>query len=41
MYPLKRLSNGPVFKVKQRIAHDHQIEEVGDKLRSMMSWLKK
>jgi ketol-acid reductoisomerase len=38
---LENQANCPSFKAKRRIAHDHQIEEVGDKLRSMMSWLQK
>ncbi|WP_462324353.1 ketol-acid reductoisomerase [Desulfoplanes sp.] len=38
---LENQAGCPSFKAKRRIAHDHQIEEVGDKLRSMMSWLEK
>jgi len=38
---LENQAGCPSFKAKRRIAHDHQIEEVGDKLRSMMSWLNK
>ncbi len=38
---LENQAGCPSFKSKRRIAHDHQIEATGDKLRSMMSWLKK
>jgi ketol-acid reductoisomerase len=38
---LENQAGCPSFKAKRRLAHDHQIEEVGDKLRSMMSWLQK
>lgn len=38
---LENQAGCPSFKAKRRIAHEHQIEEVGDKLRSMMSWLNK
>jgi ketol-acid reductoisomerase len=31
----------PAFKAMRRQAHEHQIEEVGDRLRQMMSWLNK
>ncbi len=33
--------NRPVFNALRRINKEHKIEEVGEKLRSMMSWLKK
>jgi len=38
---LENQAGCPSFKAKRRIAHEHLIEEVGDKLRSMMSWLNK
>ena len=38
---LENKAGCPSFKAKRRIAHEHLIEEVGDKLRSMMSWLNK
>ena len=38
---LENQAGCPSFKAKRRLAHDHQIEATGDKLRSMMSWLKK
>lgn len=31
----------PSFKAKRRIENDHQIEQVGGKLRALMPWLKK
>lgn len=31
----------PSFKAKRRIENDHQIEQVGSKLRALMPWLKK
>lgn len=31
----------PSFKAKRRIEDDHQIEQVGDKLRALVPWLKK
>ncbi len=33
--------NRPVFKSMRRIESEHQIEQVGKELRSMMSWIKK
>lgn len=33
--------NRPVFNALRRINKEHKIEEVGEKLRGMMSWLKK
>jgi ketol-acid reductoisomerase len=38
---LENQAGCPSFKAKRRIAHEHLIEEVGDKVRSMMSWLNK
>lgn len=29
------------FLAKRRRSHQHQVERVGDELRSMMAWLKK
>lgn len=31
----------PFFLAKRRLQHEHQVEQVGDSLRNMMSWLKK
>lgn len=33
--------NRPVFNALRRMNQEHKIEEVGRKLRSMMSWLEK
>ena len=38
---LENQANRPVFNGLRRIAAEHPIEEVGKKLRGMMSWLKK
>ncbi|OGH99602.1 MAG: ketol-acid reductoisomerase [Candidatus Margulisbacteria bacterium GWF2_38_17] len=38
---LENLAGQPVLNAKRRIGKAHLIEEVGEKLRSMMSWLKK
>ena len=40
-FVLETLAGQPVLKAGRRIAHAHQIEQVGKKLRGMMSWLKK
>ncbi len=37
---LENQAGGPTLKAKRRIAREHQIEEVGAKLRDMMSWIK-
>lgn len=31
----------PFFLANRRLSHEHQVEQVGDSLRDMMSWLKK
>lgn len=38
---LENLANRPVFTAKRKELDEHQIEQVGKKLRSMMPWLKK
>ncbi|MFH0789716.1 MAG: ketol-acid reductoisomerase [Pseudomonadota bacterium] len=38
---LENQANRPVFNALRRIEAEHPIEEVGQKLRQMMSWLKK
>ncbi len=38
---LENKANRPVFNALRRIEAEHPIEEVGEKLRQMMSWLKK
>ncbi|SDN32836.1 ketol-acid reductoisomerase [Desulfonauticus submarinus] len=38
---LENKAGNPAFLALRRKMHEHQIEEVGDKLRSMMAWLKK
>jgi len=35
----ENLANAPTLKAKRRIASEHQIEEVGAKLRGMMPWI--
>jgi len=37
---LDNQAGAPVLKAKRRISSEHQIEEVGAKLRSMMPWIK-
>jgi ketol-acid reductoisomerase len=37
---LENKADLPAFKAMRKKAHQHQIEEVGDKLREMMPWLK-
>ncbi|MGD8567133.1 MAG: ketol-acid reductoisomerase [Gammaproteobacteria bacterium] len=36
---LENQANAPTLKAKRRIGREHPIEEVGEKLRSMMSWI--
>ena len=36
---LENKADSPSFKAMRRKAHEHMIEEVGDKLRAMMPWL--
>ena len=38
---LENQANGPVFKAMKRHCAEHPIEEVGQRLRGMMAWLKK
>ncbi len=38
---LENQSGSATFKAKRRLGREHQIEEVGDRLRSMMSWIHK
>jgi ketol-acid reductoisomerase len=38
---LENKAGTPGFQAMRRKTHQHQIEEVGDKLRNMMPWLKK
>ena len=38
---LENQANRPVFNALRRIEAEHPVEEVGQKLRQMMSWLKK
>ncbi|ACV68944.1 ketol-acid reductoisomerase [Desulfohalobium retbaense] len=38
---LENQAGVPSFKAMRRKAHEHQIEDVGDKLRQMMAWLQK
>ncbi len=38
---LENKANTPVFKIARKRMAQHQIEEVGKKLRSMMGWIKK
>ena len=38
---LENQAGRPVFNALRRIEAEHPIEEVGKKLRSMMSWLKR
>jgi ketol-acid reductoisomerase len=38
---LENQAGRPSFEALRRRAHDHQIEEVGDRLRQMMAWLQK
>ena len=37
---LENQAGAPTLKAKRRIGREHPIEEVGEKLRSMMSWIK-
>ncbi len=37
---LENQAGAPTLKAKRRIGREHQIEEVGERLRSMMSWIK-
>ncbi len=36
---LENRAGAPTLKAKRRIGREHQIEQVGEKLRSMMSWI--
>ncbi len=36
---LENQANRPVFNARRRMEQNHPIEEVGKKLRKMMSWL--
>ena len=36
---LENQAGAPTLKAKRRIGREHQIEQVGEKLRSMMSWI--
>jgi len=38
---LENKANRPVFNALRRIEAEHPVEAVGQKLRDMMSWLKK
>lgn len=38
---LENLANKPVYNKLKRMSQEHLIEQVGEELRSMMSWLKK
>lgn len=38
---LENQAKAPAFKAMRKKAAEHQIEEVGEKLREMMPWLKK
>ncbi|MDX1608972.1 MAG: ketol-acid reductoisomerase [Halofilum sp. (in: g-proteobacteria)] len=38
---LENQSNAPVLKANRRLADEHQITKIGDKLRSMMPWIAK
>jgi ketol-acid reductoisomerase len=38
---LENQAGVPGFKAQRRLAHEHEIEKVGDRLREMMSWLEK
>lgn len=38
---LENQAGAPRFQALRRKMNNHQIEEVGDKLREMMAWLKK
>jgi len=38
---LENKAGAPSFKATRQLEKEHQLEEVGDKLRSMMSWLQK
>ena len=38
---LENQANGPVFNAHRKAAAEHQIEQVGKRLREMMPWLKK
>ena len=38
---LENQANRPVFNARRRLEAQHPIEAVGQKLRGMMSWLKK
>jgi ketol-acid reductoisomerase len=37
---LENQSGAPVMKAKRRLSQEHGIEVVGEKLRSMMPWIK-
>jgi ketol-acid reductoisomerase len=37
----ENMAGTPTFKAKRRIGREHQIEEVGARLRGMMSWIQK
>lgn len=37
---LENQAGMPTFKAKRRIGREHQIEQVGEKLRDMMPWIK-
>ena len=38
-YILENQSGAPVMKAMRRLSRSHQIETVGEKLRSMMPWI--
>jgi len=38
---LENKAGAPSFKATRQLEKEHQLEDVGDKLRSMMSWLQK
>jgi ketol-acid reductoisomerase len=38
---LENKANLPFFLARRRQSHEHQVEQVGDNLRSMMAWLQK
>jgi len=37
---LENQANAPVLKAKRRLSREHQLEQVGEKLREMMPWIK-
>ncbi len=38
---LENQANAPVLKANRRLADEHEITQVGDRLRSMMPWISK